>query len=194
MVKKKKKKSKSDSNDEIKFDELVSEPEKVSYTVEEPDTVKEVPVMQSTVEITDVETSEQKEDLPDEVKSNDNLPIIKELSDDNITNDSLESSSILQNKSSAKETSMTQEASPSSSNVEKPKNIETVEKQIQELNEECRDAKISTKGEKPLDEFVPIKDITVSETTKVSEEESLEASKTIENLQEDSLLEKEEKS
>ena len=193
MVKKKKKKSKSDSNDEIKFDELVSEPEKVSYTVEEPDTVKEVPVMQSTVEITDVETSEQKEDLPEEVKSNDNLPIIKELSDDNITNDSLESSSTLQNKSSAKETSMTQEASPSSSNVEKPKNIETVEKQIQELNEECRDAKISTKGEKPLDEFVPIKDITVSETTKVSEEESLEASKTVQNLQEDSLLEKEEK-
>merc|ERR1712058_201776 len=35
MVKKKKKKAKTDSNDEIKFDELISEPNQVSYTVEE---------------------------------------------------------------------------------------------------------------------------------------------------------------
>merc|ERR1712233_224464 len=32
MVKKKKKKAKTDSNDEIKFDELISEPQQVSYT------------------------------------------------------------------------------------------------------------------------------------------------------------------
>merc|ERR1712098_13667 len=81
MVKKKKKKAKTDSNDEIKFDELISEPNQVSYTVEEPDTIKDVKAVQSAVEITDVDNQKEEEaSVPVDMKSSDNLPIIKELS------------------------------------------------------------------------------------------------------------------
>merc|ERR1712098_512714 len=112
MVKKKKKKAKTDSNDEIKFDELISEPQQVSYTVEEPDTIKDVKAVQSAVEITDVDNQKEEEaSVPVDMKSSDNLPIIKELSDDSITVSALESSSVESNIASVKESKMILEAS-----------------------------------------------------------------------------------
>merc|ERR1712025_563702 len=161
MVKKKKKKAKTDSNDEIKFDELISEPQQVSYTVEEPDTIKDMKAVQSTVEITDVDNQKEEEaSVPVDMKSSDNLPIIKELSDDSITTSALESSSVESNIASVKGPKIILEASPISSefvpsiDITEAETAQLSEKESQEATDTIKNPQEIPEKEKKIKDNV----------------------------------------